>query len=103
MHKGPNLDTKGKPVNNVKSEHLKDPPLTPDRLKELAYARLEDAKALFRCNRCDGAFYICGYAVEMGLKYKICTTLDWDEYPRSGKGSDAHKSFRTHKIEDLLH
>lgn len=90
-------------VSTVNTEQLKDSSLTPDRLNELAYDRLADAKVLFKNKRYDGAFYICGYAVEMGLKYKICKTLDWDEYPRSGKGQEAHKSFRTHKLEDLLH
>lgn len=77
--------------------------LTLEQLKKLANERLADAKALYAAERYDGAFYICGYAVEMGLKYKICKTLDWDEYPTSGKGSDKHKSFKTHKFDDLLH
>lgn len=77
--------------------------LTPEKLKEFSRERLADAKALYAAERFDGAFYICGYAIEMGLKYKICKTLDWDEYPVSGKSTERHKSFRTHKFEDLLH
>ena len=77
--------------------------LTKEQLKELAYERIADAKALYDAGRYEGAFYICGYAVEMGLKYKICKTLDWDEYPNVGKGSEKHKSFKTHKFDDLLH
>lgn len=77
--------------------------LTPEQLKELSRERLADAKALYASGRFDGAFYICGYAVELGLKYKICKTLDWDEYPVSGRGNERHKSFKTHKFEDLLH
>ena len=76
--------------------------LTPIQLKELSMERLADAKALYEAGRCDGAFYICGYAIEMALKYKICKTLDWDEYIVSGKGSENHKSFKTHKFDDLL-
>lgn len=77
--------------------------LTPNQLKELSRVRLADAKVLYNAGHCDGAFYICGYAVEMGLKYKICKTLDWDEYPVSGKDAKKHQSFKTHKFEDLLH
>lgn len=77
--------------------------LTPHQLKDLSFERLEDALALYAAKRYDGAFYICGYAIEMALKYKICATLGWDEYPVSGKGADNHKSFKTHKIENLLH
>ena len=77
--------------------------LTPKQLKELADARLADAKALYAAGRCDGAFYICGYSIEMGLKHKICKTLDWDGYPAGGKGTDKHKSFKTHKFKDLWH
>lgn len=60
-------------------------------------------KLFFKEGRLDGAFYICGYAIELALKFRICKTLDWDEYPISGKGADRHKSFKTHKFEDLLH
>lgn len=51
--------------------------LTPPQLKELSMERLA---ALYDAGRCDGAFYICGYALEMGLKYKICRILDWASY-----------------------
>ncbi len=35
----------------------------------------------------------------MGLKYKICETLNWEKYPTDGE----YKSFKTHKLEVLLH
>ena len=50
--------------------------LTQD-LKKSAKARVEDADALFNALRYDGAVYICGYAIEMGLKARICRTLKW--------------------------
>ena len=77
--------------------------LDPKELYNLATERLEDAKVLLEATRCDGAFYICGYAVELGLKYAICKTLGWEDYPASGKGSDKYKSFKTHDFEVLLH
>jgi hypothetical protein len=68
-------------------------------LKELSKERLDDAQALYDAGRNGGAMYICGYAVEMGLKYKICEILGWDEYPTDGN----YKSFKTHNLEVLLH
>ena len=74
--------------------------LTPKQLEDLSRERLTDAEVLYEAGRLEGAFYICGYAVEMGLKSKICKTLDWDQYP--GK-EDNYKSFKTHKLDALLH
>jgi len=54
---------------------------------------------LFAKNRFDGAVYICGYAVEVILKRKICQRLNWAEYPIS----DSYKSFKTHNLDVLLH
>lgn len=52
-------------------------------LKNLCTDRLEDATTLFKAGRYDGAFYICGYVVEMGLKMRICRTLGWEGYPNT--------------------
>jgi HEPN domain-containing protein len=38
------------------------------RLQTLAKTRLKDAKALLGRKRWSGAYYLCGYAVECGLK-----------------------------------
>lgn len=73
--------------------------LTPRELYGLAKERLADAKALYEASRFEGAFYLCGYAVEMGLKYKACITLDWDEYYSEGR---EYQSFKTHKFDELL-
>ena len=48
-------------------------------IKELATARLEDAKILLANSRYEGAFYLAGYAIELTLKAKICTHLDIDD------------------------
>jgi hypothetical protein len=77
-----------------------DEKLKPEDLHELAEERLADAEALYDAKRYEGAFYICGYAVEVALKKKICTTLGWSEYPTSGK---LYVSFKTHDLEFLLH
>ncbi len=65
-------------------------------LNTLAEERLEDAKALLAAKRFWGAVYICGYAVELALKAKICKTLDWDNYPEN------IKDLKTHKLDVLL-
>lgn len=43
-------------------------------LKATARARLRDAQVLLRGKRLDGAVYLCGYAVEIALKARICRT-----------------------------
>ena len=42
-------------------------------LHAIAAARLNDAKVLLENERTDGAGYICGYAIELALKARICT------------------------------
>lgn len=76
--------------------------LTLQELSALIEEKLADAKALYEAKRYEGAFYICGYAVEIGLKKKICTTLGWEIYPGNGKDFNKYKSFITHDLEVLL-
>ena len=70
-------------------------PITVQDLNILAKERLEDAKVLYSANRFWGAVYICGYAVEFGLKKKICNTLNRNEYPDI-------RDLKTHKLDVLL-
>jgi hypothetical protein len=74
-----------------------------EELKNLCTDRLEDARTLFNAERYEGAFYICGYVVELGLKMRICRTLGWQGYPKSKKEFDSFSSFKTHNLEILLH
>lgn len=74
-----------------------------DELDNVAQARLEDARALSAAGRFDGATYLCGYAVEIALKARICRTLDWPEFPSTGNEFEPYRSFRTHELEILLH
>ena len=71
-------------------------------LKKLARARLQDSKILFKANRFDGAVYICGYVIELGLKSRICKTLKWDGYPNTGREFSDLRSFKTHNLDVLL-
>lgn len=72
-------------------------------LQNLSRDRLDDAKALYGAGRYNGAFYICGYAVELRLKKKICETLGWEGYPSTEKEFSKLKSFKTHDLDMLLH
>ncbi len=76
--------------------------ITPEELKSLSDGRLVDATVLHREGRFDSAYYLCGYAVELALKRRICLTLGWkDGYPK--KKFENLASFKTHKLEILLH
>jgi HEPN domain-containing protein len=68
-------------------------------IEQIVGARYKDAEVLLASKRFDGAVYLCGYAVELGLKARICRTLQWDEYP-TGQN---YKSFKTHDLDILLH
>ncbi len=70
-----------------------------DEIEKIVKARVADAQVLYESSRYDGSVYLCGYAIELGLKARICRTLQWDEYPTSGK----YSSFKTHDLDVLLH
>src|SRR5579864_6535031 len=71
-------------------------------LDRIALARLDDAKTLLVAGRHDGAIYLCGYAVEVALKARICRTLNWPEFPTTGGEFQPYKSFQTHELDVLL-
>ena len=64
-------------------------------LRSLSVARLEDARVLCANSRYDGAAYICGYAVELALKARICDTLNVISYPKL-------RDFKIHDLNTLL-
>lgn len=72
-------------------------------LVSLARARIEDAQALCAAGRYDGAVYICGYAVEVALKARICKTLKWDGFPETAKEFVGKTSLKIHDLNMLLH
>jgi len=71
-------------------------------LEEIAKARLRDAQVLLDAGRYDGAVYLCGYAVEVALKARICRTLSWSGYPSTRAEFQNFQSFRTHSLDVLL-
>jgi len=76
--------------------------LTEQELSAIARARLQDAEVLFSDGRYDGAEYLCGYAVEIALKARICKTLSWSGYPSTNKEFQNLQSFKTHDLDVLL-
>lgn len=72
-------------------------------IKAIAKARLKDAQVLLRGNRFEGAIYLCGYAIELALKARICQTLKWGGYPASNGEFSDYRSFKTHDLDVLLH
>lgn len=72
-------------------------------IKAIAKARLKDAQVLLRGNRFEGAIYLCGYAIELALKARICHTLKWGGYPASNSEFSDYRSFKTHDLDVLLH
>lgn len=72
--------------------------LTIADLDALAEARLRDAEALFDAVRYDGARYLCGYAVELKLKARICRAHGWPRYPPAQLAAP----LKTHKLDVLL-
>ena len=75
--------------------------LTPE-VRRIAVARLLDAKVLLKAKRYDGAVYLCGYAVELVLKARICKTLKWKGYPETKGEFDRLASFKVHDLDVLL-
>lgn len=71
-------------------------------LQSIANDRLLDAEVLFKGNRYDGAVYICGYAVEVALKYRICITLNWTAFPSTKKEFENYRSLKVHDLDLLL-
>ncbi len=72
-------------------------------LRKTARARLKDAEVLTKWRRYDGAVYLCGYAVEMRLKARICQTLKWTGFPDTPQEFKGYTTFKTHDLDRLLH
>lgn len=76
--------------------------VTAQHLRRIARGRLKDAEVLLSARRYDGAVYLIGYAVEIGLKARICKTLKWAGYPSTAAEFKDYRSFQTHDLDVLL-
>jgi hypothetical protein len=72
-------------------------------LRKLVRARLKDAEVLCANRRYAGAVYLCGYAVELALKERICKTLGWQGFPETRQEIQGYRSFMVHDLDVLLH
>jgi HEPN domain-containing protein len=73
-----------------------------DELKRIATTRLGDARVLLRNNRYDGAGYLCGYAVEVTLKFRVCEARNWEGQPENERENLSYRVLMTHDLERLL-
>ncbi|HHC24316.1 MAG TPA: HEPN domain-containing protein [Desulfobacterales bacterium] len=73
-----------------------------NELRKIGRARLKDADILYNNRRYDSAVYLCGYAIELFLKARICRTLKWAGYPSTRSEFQSYQSFRTHDLNVLL-
>ena len=71
-------------------------------LRFLANARKQDAECLFTGSRYNGAVYLCGYALELSLKARICETLNWSDYPETNADFPGVSAFKVHNLDTLL-
>jgi len=76
--------------------------VTKNELRKIAKEKLKDAEVLYSKGRYDCSVYICGYAVEIMLKARICRTLKWNGYPSTRAEFQNYQSFKTHNLEVLL-
>jgi hypothetical protein len=76
--------------------------ITRRQLRQLANARLRDSQVLLAGGRFDGAVYLCGYAIELALKARICRTLKWTGYPSTNREFEGYSSFKIHRLDLLL-
>jgi len=72
-------------------------------IERIVKARLKDAKVLADARQYDGAIYLCGYAVELALKARICRVLKWAGFPSTRSEFKRYSTFRTHDLDVLLH
>ncbi len=64
---------------------------------------LRAAKMLRTRRRYDAAVYLCGYAVEIALKARICRTLNWTiGFPETNAEFRFKANLKTHDLEALL-
>lgn len=71
-------------------------------LRKTAREYLQSAELLRDNRKYDVAVYLCGYAIEIALKERVCRTLKWQGYPATSGEFSNFRSFQTHNLEVLL-
>jgi HEPN domain-containing protein len=71
-------------------------------LEQVARSRLREARTLFGSRQYDGAAYLCGYAIELALKARVCRHLRWPGLPETRADARSFQALRTHDLAALL-
>ena len=69
-----------------------------DDFKNLAQIRIREANALLKNGRYEGAYYLCGYAIECGLKAYIAKKTKRYDFPDKKTVIDSYK----HDLSSLV-
>ncbi|MCE5316314.1 MAG: hypothetical protein LLG04_02995 [Parachlamydia sp.] len=77
--------------------------LSLEELQNLCMDKLKDAQILYKEGRFGGAYYVCGYVIELRLKKQISLTIGWEGYPGNRKEFENLSSFKKHDLDLLLH
>jgi HEPN domain-containing protein len=72
--------------------------LNRDDFQQISRIRVREARALLQNGNYDGAYYLCGYAVECGLKACIAKKTKRYDFPNDKTVKDSY----THNIEQLV-
>lgn len=76
--------------------------ITRSDLRKTAREYLQSAEILRASRKYDVSVYLCGYAVEIALKERICRTLKWPGFPATSGEFNYYRSLQTHNLEVLL-
>ena len=76
--------------------------ITRSDLRKTAREYLQSAELLRDNRKYDMSVYLCGYAIEIALKERICRALKWRGYPATAGEFSNFRSFQTHNLEVLL-
>ena len=77
--------------------------ITESDLHKTAREYLRAAKLLRTRRSYDSESYLCGYAVEIALKARICRTLNWTTgFPETITEFKPKSNLKTHDLEALL-
>ena len=71
-------------------------------LRAIARARLKASEVLLTSRRYDGAIYLCGYAVEISLKARLCQSLNWPGWPETAQDFKQYPSLKIHDLDSLV-
>jgi hypothetical protein len=78
--------------------------MTPKQLREKALSKIDSATVLLDGERYDDASYNVGYAAELTLKARYCTTNSWLDFPNDRKEAKRRGApdIITHELDELL-